>query len=104
MAIAVTVLNTVRDENGATVYASVLFDNSYPTGGELMIADDFGLTGITTMVAGGVDDAKYHATFDSAAKALKLYVEDGTTGIEAEAGSASDQSAINVPVIVRGVV
>ncbi len=104
MALTFTVLATVRDGSGATVFATVGFDSSYPTNGEAIVADDFGLWGLSSLIPGGVDDAKYHAAWFHDLGKLKLYVEDGTTGIEAEAGSASNQSAIVVPVIVRGTV
>jgi len=103
MAISVAIHRTDAAENGKTVYASVTFDASYPTGGEILAASDFGLRGISSVTAGGADDATYHATYVRSTGGLKLFVEDGTTGIEAEAANASDQSAVVVPVIVTGV-
>jgi hypothetical protein len=83
-------------------FATVTFDNSYPTGGEIPTAALFELQEIKNLVVHSADDAKYRPVHVPATGAIKLYVEDGTSGIEAEAANASDQSAVNVEVMVIG--
>lgn len=102
MAISATVHATVPTHNHALVFATVGFDSSYPTGGEAIAGSDVGLRSIIAGFAAGADDAKYHGFWDQTNLKLKLYVEDGTSGIEAEAANESDQSAVNVPVIFVG--
>ena len=100
MAATVTVLATVNTLNEKTVYANFAFDSAYVTGGEPFTPSDFGLQGITTAVAVNTDDASQRAVV--VGRAVKLFVEDGTTGIEAEEGSTDDASAVNVTLIVIG--
>ena len=103
MAASITVKATIPVENHKLVIAEVGFDDSYPTGGEAIAASDIGLQGIQFGIPGGVDDATYHAAWDQTNLKLLLYVEDGTSGIEAQAANTSDQSAVVVPVLFLGV-
>lgn len=102
MAATVTVLATIPTKDNDIVFATVGFDSSYPTGGEAVTAADLGLSGIVTGGAFGADDAKYHAYWDNANRKMILYVEDGTTGIEAQAANTSDQSAVVIPAVFVG--
>lgn len=103
MAATVTVQATVNHHEGQIVVANFLFDDAYVTGGEPFTPEDFGLQGITTAVAVNTDDALHRAVVDNTANTVKLYVEDGTSGKEAEEGSTDDASAINVSLLVFGV-
>jgi hypothetical protein len=75
----------------------VTFDNSYPTGGEVVTAAQLGLTTLREVIAvetlAPLAKTKT-AVFDRTNTKLFISVEDGTTGVNAEAGSASDQSAV----------
>ena len=83
---------------------TITFDSSYPTGGEAVAASDFEFNLTVDHVAvGSCDDAKYHAAWDQTNSKIILYVEDGTSGIEAQCGSTSDQSAVKVTVEATGV-
>jgi hypothetical protein len=79
------------------------FDSAYVTGGELVIPADFGFAvAIEHVNVGSTDDAKQRVVWVAATGALKLYVEDGTTGIEAEEGSTDDASAVVVTLTAYG--
>src|SRR5882672_5100990 len=76
----------------------VTFDNSYPTGGEVVTAANFGLNNIN-----GVDIVANTATaannrvfgFDSTNSKIVIY-----TAITTEATNASDQSAVTCRCLV----
>lgn len=102
MAIAITTKAEIPVHNHKIVIGSVAFDDSYPTGGEAIAASDLDMQGILFIVPGGVDDATYHAAWDQTNLKMLLYVEDGTSGIEAQAANTSDQSAVNVPFLAVG--
>ena len=104
MAATVTVLDTINHHNGAIVIANFQFDSAYVTGGEPYTPSDFGLSGVKTISVLDADDASQRAFADTTAKTIKLYVEDGTSGIEAEEGSTDDASAVNVRLLVTGVI
>lgn len=103
MAAAISTKATVRSHNEQTVYAEVTFDASYPTGGEAVVASDFGLHGITHVIVTQSNVATKRAYWEPTTGNILVYVEDGTTGIEAQAANTSDQSALQVGVIVIGV-
>jgi hypothetical protein len=87
------------------VARKVTFDNSYPTGGEAIAPSDFGLSKIIWVQVNAQSDVlTKHVRWVEAAGAHKLFiaVEDGTSGIEAEAAAASDQSLVSVHVLVFG--
>lgn len=79
------------------VIASVLFDNSYPTGGEAILPSDFGLEAqidaVVPLSTGGGRILEH----DKANSKLKLFTALGT-----EAANASDQSTITARVLVIG--
>ena len=108
MAITATALFTVTpsvlpSENGKTlVVGTVLFDNSYPTGGEAITAANFGLSRIDAVVVGSNSGAGVDAVWDAANSKLKLFDEDGTSGISAEFASTGDASANTATILVFG--
>ena len=102
MAISVSTVATVPTNDHQLVFAEVTLDSSYPTGGEAVVPSDFGLQGIETVFVGSINAAKYHVGYTSAGRLIKVYIEDGTSGIEAEVADTTDLSAITVPVLVVG--
>lgn len=83
----------------------VTFDNSYPTGGEAIAASDFGLSTIAFVAVNAQSGVvTKFVRWDSANSKLLIYIEDGTSGISAEAANASDQSAVTVDLLVIGTV
>lgn len=89
---------------GGDIYewiGKVTFDNSYPTNGEAITAADFGGDDLLFV---GVNAASSVVTksvyWDRTNSKLKIFVEDGTSGIAAEAANASDQSLVTVDVRV----
>jgi len=103
---ALTIANEDRWISGdrVNVTATVTFDNSYPTGGEAIAASDFsGLSQIDYLSVNAHSDvATKDVVWDRTNSKLLIYIEDGTSGIEAEAGNTSDQSAVDVEVHVIG--
>lgn len=101
---ALTFTETGRDVWGSHQirFGSMAFDASYPTGGEAFTAADFDLVQIVDFNVTSTDDAKYRASVDLANSKVKLYEEDGTSGIEAEEANGGNASAINFRVIVIG--
>jgi len=85
------------------VHATYTFDDSYPTGGEVLSAAEFGLTTINNVhVTSSGNVATKRVTYVPSTGALLVFVEDGTTGIEAQAANTSDQSALSCQVAVYG--
>lgn len=82
------------------VYATVTFDNSYPTGGEAIAAADFGgeLRSLDRIETQGVNTAGNRlVVWDRANSKLLLFTALGT-----QATNASDQSAIVVEITAIG--
>jgi hypothetical protein len=87
------------------VMRKVTFDNSYPTGGEAVAASDFGLAKILWISVNAQTDVltKHVRWVESAgAHTLLIAIEDSISGIEAQAGNATDQSAVSVHLMVFG--
>ena len=103
MAVTVTELASINHHTGKMVVANLLFDSSYPTGGEAITAADFGMQAITHAVALNTDDILYRAVVVNGTNLVKLYEEDATSGKEAEESSTGDASAINATLLVFGV-
>jgi hypothetical protein len=79
-------------------FGTITFDNSYPTGGEILTKDMFGFdAGIDMVIVGANPAGSRLATYDPATRGLKLFTAVGT-----EAGNASDQSTIVVPILAIG--
>lgn len=107
MALTVTkVLNLNRaQEDGTVVYGGVYdvtFDASYPTGGETLAATDIdedasNVEAVFVQNASGVISKQVR--WDEAADKLMVFVEDGTSGIHAQAANASDQSTLTVSIL-----
>lgn len=86
---------------------TVAFDSSYPTGGEAVVYTDipgFQVEIITVLV--GAQSALVPTkvvSWDPSTGKLVINVEDGTSGISAEAANTSDQSGVvDVPIVVLG--
>lgn len=86
---------------------TVAFDASYPTGGEAVAASDF--DSISTSVEFVMVGAQSSlvptkvVSYDPSTAKLVINVEDGTSGISAEAGNASDQSGVvDVQILAFG--
>lgn len=93
--------NAVPQNGGAVniVQVRITFDNSYPTGGELLTGASLGLFRVLAIVPSGTDIAGSRlVTWDDATGKLKLFTALGT-----EALNASDQSTIVVTALVVGV-
>ena len=101
-----TLTNGTRSLYGNTklLTGTLTFDSSYPTGGELISASffsDFDTLQLLLPSAHTSVATKY-ARWDRANGKLMIFIEDGTSGIEAEAGSTSDQSAVTVEFLAVG--
>ncbi len=100
MAPTFTVLEEVRGDPYTIVHGTMLFDGAYPSGGEPVVAADWGLWGMDWCWTTGADDAKVRGSWDKENSKMQLYVEDANGK---EAVATGDQSAIILPVIVVGV-
>jgi len=102
---ALTISNEDRRISGDRVLidAKVTFDLSYPTGGESLAASDFqGLIQIDGLIVHSASLALYRVIWDETNSKLKVYVEDGTTGKEAEEGNTDDIATLTCLVQVQG--
>lgn len=86
---------------------TVAFDSSYPTGGEALAASD--IPGMSTSIRAVFVGAQSSlvptkvVSWDPSTAKLVVNVEDGTTGISAEAANESDQSGVvDVQMLVLG--
>ena len=80
---------------------TVTFDSSYPTGGEDFspVSNDFvSVLGVVQVGGTGLQEVDYDTSGDK----LLLYLEDGVSGINAEAGNGTNQSAVSVQLLVLG--
>jgi len=81
----------------------VTFGNHYLTGGDdfAAVSADFnevlGICQTDSSIPG-----KFLASYDGTLDQLLLYIEDGTSGIYAQAGNDSDQDAVWVDLLVFG--
>jgi hypothetical protein len=85
---------------------TVAFDASYPTGGEVVAAADFdfqvAVEGVLVDAGSALVFTKI-VRFDPSTSKFTVGIEDGGTGIEAQAANASDQSGIvDVQVLAFG--
>jgi len=82
---------------------TVTFDSSYLTGGELVTAADFGFNvAIEHVQVGSTNTARYRCAWVPATGAFMLFLEDGTSGIEAQVASTANVSTIVVHVEASG--
>lgn len=86
----------------------ITFDSSYPTGGEVFSSiTDLGFSANSSIVFVGVESQSSvltkHVRWDRANAKLFIAIEDAISGIEAQAGNATDQSAVsfNARILVR---
>lgn len=76
---------------------TVAFDNSYPTGGEAVTAANLEFQSAVDAVIINAQSSLVPTkvvSYDPSTGKLVINVEDGTSGIMAEAGNASDQSGV----------
>ena len=108
---ALTFASTARDDRPNHVigdirvrFVKVTFDDSYPTGGEAITPANFGFSHkIIHVIPNAISDvATKHVQWDDANQKLLIMVEDGTSGISAEAANASDQALVSVYLSVFG--
>ena len=103
---ALTLTKTASGVMGDKRYwlGTLAFDDSYPTGGEAITAANVEMqSSIQGSVVGTGNVATKRVAFDPSASAFLVFVEDGTTGKEAQAANASDQSGItDVQLMVFG--
>jgi hypothetical protein len=83
-------------------FARVTLDTSYATGGEPISPALFGLTSITALVITSANVASRRPVWVPATQRIRVFVEDGTSGIEAEAANASNQSTVVFEAMVIG--
>jgi hypothetical protein len=76
------------------------FDNSYPTGGEVITAADFGLSYIENIQCSNASNTAVDRVVTWDRTNSKLFVTVMSTG--AEAANASDQSATSANLLVIG--
>lgn len=85
---------------------TVAFDSSYPSGGETVSASDVEMTLAVDAVIPSAQSSLVPTkvvSYDPSTGKLVVNVEDGTTGIMAEAGNGTDQSdVVDVQVFVLG--
>lgn len=94
------------------ILATVTFDASYPntggTVGEPVVAADVTGTGVSPLsevlavIPHSARTARNRPVWDRASGTLRLFIEDGTSGIEAQAANASNQSAVVCEAIIIG--
>mgnify|MGYP003146505505 CR=1 FL=1 len=85
------------------VDAKVTFDSSYPTNGEALAASDFqGLIQIDGLIVHSTNLALHRVIWDESNSKLKVYVEDGTSGKEAEVANTTNIATLTCLVQVQG--
>jgi hypothetical protein len=103
MAAFVAVGDPVVFGSEKVVRGTFTFDSSYPTGGEAVTAATFGLSYLSWLQLDNISDVvTKHARWDRANSKIMLFIEDGTTGISAQAANASDQSAVDLNMMAFG--
>lgn len=101
MALTVTNRRTTVFGNKRVATATVTFDSSYPTGGETLLASDFGLTRfehVSTAIS--TDDGSVIAAWNSDEDTPTLQAFDPTTG--AEHTDTTDLTDLAVDLFVIG--
>jgi len=78
---------------------NVTFDSSYPTGGEALALSTH-LAGHAILLVKADPVLPYSFGYDYANDKLKVYEENGTSGVTAEVAPATDLSALTVGVRV----
>lgn len=103
MALTITEVDHRWAGNQREVTADIDFDTSYPTGGESVTADDFGLGTIENLVIeSGVSNGGYVARWDDVNENIQMF-EAGADGTPLdEVADLTDLSAESIRVTVRG--
>ena len=102
---ALTISNEDRRIMGDRVVidAKIAFDDDYPTNGEALANTDFsGLHQIDSLIVHSTNLAMYRVIWDDTNSKLKVYLEDSTSGKEAEVGSGVDINTLRCLVQVTG--
>ena len=102
---ALTISNEDRRIQGdrVVVDAKIAFDDSYPTNGEALANTDFsGLHQIDSLIVHSTNLAQYRVIWDDTNSKLKVYLEDTSTGKEAEVGDTEDINTLRCLVQVTG--
>jgi hypothetical protein len=102
---ALTISNEDRRISGDRVVidAKIAFDDSYPTNGEALAYTQFsGLHQIDSLIAHSTNLALHRVVWDDTNSKLKVFVEDGTSGKEAEVANTTDINTLRVLVQVTG--
>ena len=85
------------------VDAKIAFDASYPTNGEALAYTDFsGLHQIDHLIGHSTNLAVRRVVWDDTNSKLKVFVEDGTSGKEAEVADTTDINTLRCLVQVSG--
>lgn len=85
------------------VIAELTGSSSYDNDpGDTMAASEFGLSHITAMVIGGASAPTYSAHYSLVDKTITVWLENVSSGIEAELGNAVDISGVTWNVIAVG--
>lgn len=104
MSLTVTVVKRGHLIGGlAESICDVVFDSSYPTNGELLGANECGLTQILTCedTNCGIGDGGYRFKYNRATGKLQAFVGNGVA-VFAEVGNATDLSAVTARLRVSG--
>ena len=102
MALTVSITSSSVFGDRQARFATVTLDSSYPTGGEALSAAQLNLAQLDEVVIHSANVATKRAVWDRTNSKILVYVENGTSGIEAQAASTSDQSALSVQVFAVG--
>jgi hypothetical protein len=104
MGVTVTPLEAPRAEgNRRKVRATVLFDSSYPTGGEAVTAQSFGLSEIFDLTV--LDAAGYDPAYDAPNKKIVMRWGDNNNAADApgvQVADTTDLSAVTIRVEAQG--
>lgn len=85
------------------VRGTYTFSSAYPTGGEAITAATFGLTKLTWVLLDNATDVVTKiARWDRANSKIMLFIDDAISGVPAQAGNNTDQSAVDVNFMVFG--
>ena len=93
---------TMPTLNHAIVAAELNVSSSYASGGDSIDPTILGLSRVDYIIAGGCDDAGFHAFYDDSGGTMLLYDEDNASGVEAQVANTTDVSAVRVSVLAVG--
>lgn len=103
MAATVTITDKVKVANARINVASVLLDSSYPTGGEAITPNQFGMGVIMAVLP--VSSSGFHPEWDNVNNKLLMYWVDNNAVADSQmiqVPDTTDLSAVTVIVTVIG--